>query len=124
MNSLTEHPFTLPVGYVDSHGALHRHGTMRLATALDEIVPLKEPKVQSNPGYLGVILLARVVTRLGELPQVTPRVIEELPVADFAYLQSFYRRVNESGHTRLAVSCPACAHKFEVEVEEEEAGEP
>jgi hypothetical protein len=117
------HPFTLPVGYVDAHGARHRQGAMRLATALDEIVPLKEAKVQSNPAYLGVILLARVVSRLGELPQVTPRVIEELPVADFAYLQSFYRRLNDTGHTRLEVGCPACAHRFEVEVEDA-PGEP
>ena len=118
MSAHAEHAFTLPVGYVDAHGTVHREGVMRLATALDEILPLKEAKVQSNPGYLGVILLARVVSRLGDLPQVTPRVIEELPVADFAYLQSFYRRLNDAGHTRLAVTCPECAHRFEVEVEE------
>jgi hypothetical protein len=122
MNALTQHPFTLPYGYVDAHGTLHREGTMRLATALDEIAPLKEAKVQSNPGYLGVILLARVVSRLGELSQVTPRVIEELAVADFAYLQSLYRRLNDHGHTRVAVSCPECTHRFEVEIEE--SGEP
>ena len=122
MNTLAEHPFTLPHGYVDAHGARHREGTMRLATALDEIAPLKEAKVQSNPGYLGVILLARVVARLGTLSQVTPRVIEELAVADFAYLQSLYQRLNDHGHTRVAVNCPACAHHFEVEVEA--SGEP
>lgn len=122
MKSQTEYPFTLPHGYVDAYGAVHREGVMRLATALDEIVPLKEAKVQSNPGYLGVILLARVVSRLGDLPQVNPRVIEELPVADFAYLQSFYRRLNQNGHARLTVSCPECAHTFEVEVED--SGEP
>lgn len=122
MNHLAEHPFMLPHGYVDAHGALHKEGTMRLATALDEIAPLKEAKVQSNPGYLGVILLARVVSRLGTLSQVTPRVIEELAVADFAYLQSLYRRLNEQGHTRVTVNCPECAHRFEVEVET--SGEP
>ena len=122
MNAPTEFPFTLPHGYVDAHGTVHREGAMRLATALDEIVPLKEAKVQANPGYLGVILLARVVSRLGGLPQVNPRVIEELPVADFAFLQSFYRRLNENGHTRLTVNCPACEHRFEVEVDD--SGEP
>jgi hypothetical protein len=122
MNSQTEYPFMLPHGYVDAHGTVHREGVMRLATALDEIVPLKEPKVQSNPGYLGVILLARVVSRLGDLPQVSPRVIEELRVADFSYLQSFYRRLNENGHARLTVNCPQCEHKFEVEVDD--SGEP
>ena len=118
-----EFPFTLPRGYVDAHGAVHREGAMRLATAFDEIGPLKEPKVQSNPGYLGVILLSRVVLRLGDLPVISPRIIEELPVADFAYLQSLYRRLNENGHARLAVSCPQCAHRFEVEVDDE-PGEP
>lgn len=122
MNTANGHPFTLPHGYVDAHGAVHRDGTMRLATAMDEIAPLKEAKVQSNPGYLGVILLARVVSRLGELSQVTPRIIEELPVADFAYLQSLYLRLNEHGHTRVSVTCPECEHRFEVEVEE--SGEP
>ncbi len=116
MNAQAEFPFTLPRGYVDLNGKVHREGTMRLATAFDEIGPMKEPKVQSNPGYLGVILLARVISRLGELPAVSPRVIEELPVADFAYLQSLYRRVNENGHARLSVCCPECAHRFEVEV--------
>lgn len=122
MNAPTTYPFSLPHGYVDAHGSVHRDGVMRLATAMDEIAPLKEAKVQSNPGYLGVILLARVVSRLGDLSQVSPRVIEELAVADFAYLQSMYRRLNEYGHTRLEVSCPECAHRFEVEVEE--SGEP
>lgn len=122
MKPQTEFPFTLPHGYADMHGALHREGVMRLATALDEIAPLKEPKVQSNPGYLGVILLARVVLRLGELSQVTPRIIEELAVADFAHLQSLYRQLNDHGHTRVSVNCPECSHRFEVEVEE--SGEP
>jgi hypothetical protein len=119
---LAEHPFTLPHGYVDSHGALHKDGTMRLATAMDEIAPLKEAKVQSNPGYLGVILLSRVVSRPGTLSQVTPRIVEELAVADFAYLQSLYLRLNEHGHARVTVDCPECAHRFEVEVQG--AGEP
>jgi hypothetical protein len=116
MNAPTEFPFTLPRGYVDRAGKLHRDGSMRLATAFDEIGPMKEAKVQANPGYLGVILLSRVVTSLGDLPTVSPGVIEELPIADFAYLQSLYQRVNENGHARLAVACPQCEHRFEVEV--------
>lgn len=111
----TEFPFTLPCGYVDREGTLHREGVMRLATAHDEIAPLRDPRVQANPGYLVVILLARVVTRLGELQQVNPGVVENLFAADLAYLQDLYRRVNEHGSTRLAVTCPHCQGDFEVE---------
>ena len=115
MNARKDFAFTLPRGYVDGEGVMHREGTMRLATAMDEIAPLKDARVQSNAAYLGVILLSRVVTTLGTLPQIYPRVIEELPVADFAFLQSMYRRVNENGNDRLAVACPQCAARFEVE---------
>jgi hypothetical protein len=111
----TEFPFTLPCGYADREGTLHREGVMRLATAQDEIAPLRDPRVQANPGYLVVILLARVVTRLGALPQVNPAVVEGLFAADLAYLQDLYRRVNEHGSTRLAVTCPHCQGDFEVE---------
>lgn len=117
MNLPTEFPFTLPHGYVDQEGTRHREGVMRLATAYDEIAPLKDSRVQSNPGYLAVILLSRVVTRLGELPQVNPRVIEEMFAADFAYLEDLYRRVNENGHNRVHVVCPGCERRFEVEVQ-------
>ena len=72
----TEFSFRLPLGYVDAEGTLHRDGTMRLATAFDEIAPLKDPRVQSNPGYLLVILLARVVTTLGSLEHINPKTIE------------------------------------------------
>ncbi|HVW83630.1 MAG TPA: hypothetical protein VHB50_03080 [Bryobacteraceae bacterium] len=113
----TEFPFTLPRGYLDAEGNLHREGVMRLATAFDEIGPMKDPRVQTNPGYLVVILLSRVVSRLGELPQVNPKIIENLFSADLAYLQDFYRRVNENGHNRLHVTCPHCESKFEVEAE-------
>lgn len=111
----TEFPFTLPAGYVDGEGNLHREGTMRLATAYDEIAPLRDPRVMSNPAYLVVILLSRVVTTLGSLQQVNPGVIENLFAADLAYLQDLYRRVNENGSTRLAVTCPHCEGDFEVE---------
>lgn len=88
---------------------------MRLATAFDEIEPLKDPRVRSNPGYLVIILLARVITRLGSLELINTRVIEHLYVADLAYLQDFYQRINQTGHSRLRVACPHCAGEFEVE---------
>lgn len=90
---------------------------MRLATAYDEIIPLRDPRVQSNPGYLVIILLSRVITGLGDLRTMNPRVIENLFSADLAYLQDFYRQINEHGHTRLVVNCPHCNNDFEVEVE-------
>lgn len=111
----TEFPFTLPRGYVDPDGAVHRDGVMRLATANDEIAPMKDPRVQSNPGYLTIILLARVVVRLGDLPQINPKVIENLFAADFGHLEGLYRRINDSGANRLAVVCPECSARFEVE---------
>ncbi len=111
----TEFPFTLPRGYVDAEGNLHRDGVMRMATAYDEIAPLKDPRVQANPGYLVLILLSRVITRLGSLTQLNPKMMEGLFSADLAYLQDLYRQVNESGHTRLVVTCPHCQGEFEVE---------
>lgn len=116
MTLQTEFPFTLPKGYVDVDGNLHREGLMRLATAFDEIAPMKDPRVQSNPGYLSIILLSRVITRLGDLPQVNPKVIEGLFSADFTFLEQFYRRVNERGHNRMEATCPECGATFEVEV--------
>jgi hypothetical protein len=118
----TEFPFTLPRGFVDSEGRLHKEGAMRLATAKDEVTPLQDHRVKVNPGYLAVILLSRVVTRLGDLPQIYPQVIEDLPVADFAYLQSLYRRINQEGHNQLTVTCPECSKTFEVEADP--VGEP
>lgn len=90
----TEYDFILPQGFLDDDGNLHRGGTMRLATAADEIVPLKDPRVQKNPAYLVVILLARVVTRLGEVRTITTNTIERLFVADLAYLQDLYNKIN------------------------------
>ena len=116
MTLQTEFPFTLPRGYVDSEGNLHKEGVMRLATAYDEITPMKDPRVQANNGYLVIILLSRVITRLGDLEHINPKVIEGLFSADFVFLEDFYRRINESGHNRISVTCPACEMKFEVEV--------
>lgn len=111
----TEFEFTLPKGYVDEEGNLHKRGVMRLATAADEILPMKDPRVQSNPAYLTVILLSRVITRLGELESVNPKVIENLFTADLSYLQALYGRVNEEGTGSMNVTCPKCGHRFEVE---------
>jgi hypothetical protein len=112
----TEYEFTLPLGFVDGEGSLHREGVMRLATAADEILPLKDPRVQSNEAYLTVILLSRVIARLGGVPQVNPKVIEGLYAADLAYLQEFYNRINRSGRATLEASCPKCAHEFALEL--------
>ena len=90
----TEVEFELPKGYVDEAGTLHRRGTMRLSTAADEILPLRDPRVQQNEAYLAVIVLARVVTRLGSLPDVHPGVVEGLYASDFAFLQRLYERLN------------------------------
>jgi hypothetical protein len=112
----TEYDFMLPVGYQDEDGSLHREGTMRLATAADEILPLKDPRVQSNEAYLIVILLARVVTKLGSVAHVNPKVIEGLYAADLAYLQEFYNRINRNGKASVPAACPRCAHEFEMEM--------
>jgi len=112
----TEFSFTLPVGYVDGAGLTHREGTMRLATARDEILPLRDPRVQDNQAYLTVLLLSRVITSLGTVPAINASVIEGMFAADLAMLQDLYRRVNAEGHTRVAVACPACSHEFAVDV--------
>ena len=112
----TEFPFTLPRGYVGPDGSLHREGVMRLATAADEILPMKDPKVQANPAYLTVILLSRVVVKLGSIESVNTKVIENLFASDLAFLQEFYRRVNEDGTSSVKVVCPKCEHSFEAEV--------
>jgi len=121
----TEFPFTLPRGFVDDAGNLHREGTMRLATAADEIVPLRDARVVANQAYLVIILLSRVITRLGTLNDglITPAVVERLFSADLAYLQDFYRRINETGGTRIPATCPTCQTQFEVEAEASAAGE-
>ncbi|AFZ55809.1 phage tail assembly protein [Anabaena cylindrica FACHB-243] len=111
----TEFLFTLPRGYLDAQGNLHREGVMRLSTAYDEIAPLRDPRVQRNPGYLVIILLARVITKLGTLDQLNTKTIEELFSGDLVYLQDFYQRINQNGHTRFQVACPHCEGEFEVE---------
>lgn len=112
----TEFEFTLPKGYVDPEGSVHREGVMRLATAMDEIGPMRDPRVRANEAYLTIILLSRVITRLGTLRNVDTGVIENLFSADLAYLQDLYRRINENGHTEIEVVCPECEHRFEWEM--------
>ena len=112
----TEYEFTLPQGYVDREGNLHREGTMRLATAMDEIAPLRDPRVRENQAYLVVLLLSRVVTRLGALPQVTPFEIENMFSGDLAFLQRLYRQVNEQGSALVPVTCPECSTPIDVDI--------
>ena len=120
---VTEFPFTLPRGYVDGSGRVHREGVMRLATARDEIAPLRDPRVRDNEAYLTVILLSRVITSLGSLPDVTVGVVEDMFATDLAFLQDHYRRVNAEGGTRAAVHCPSCEHDFEVDLAGSRPGE-
>ncbi len=115
----TECPFTLPIGLLDEDGTLHREGVMRLATAADEIKPLRDERVQSNPAYLIVVLLSRVISRLGGVKHINPSVVERLFAADLAYLQEFYNRINRNGKALLPVTCPKCAHQFEAELNPE-----
>ena len=113
---VTEVEFELPKGYVDQAGSVHRTGMMRLATAADEIYPLKDPRVRSWPAYLIVLLLERVVTKLGSLPEVHAGVIEGLFSEDLAYLQDLYNRLNGLSPSVLAVTCPQCGAEHTVEV--------
>ncbi|WP_406382757.1 hypothetical protein [Streptomyces sp. NBC_01618] len=112
----TEFSFELPRGYVDEAGAVHRTGVMRLATARDELVPLRDDRVRENSAYLSVVLIARVVTRIGTIDDIHPGIIEDLFASDLAFLQDFYRRINAEGHTRAAVTCPSCHEEFAVDL--------
>ena len=114
----TEFEFVLPRGYVDSAGTVHRDGTMRLATARDELQPLNDERVKSNAAYLTVVILARVVTRLGPLQgsEVNTSVMEQLFASDLAFLQDLYRRVNAEGQTHTTVTCPSCQEHITVDL--------
>lgn len=112
----TSFEFELPRGYVDASGRSHRSGTMRLATARDELVPLADDRVRENPGYLTVVLLARVIERLGTVTDVHAGVIENMFASDLAFLQDLYRRVNQEGHARAGVRCPSCNTEFTVDL--------
>jgi hypothetical protein len=112
----TEYEFTLPKGFVDEEGNLHKKGIMRLATAADEILPMKDPRVQKNPAYLTTIVLSRVVTKLGDLSDVNPGIIEKIFVSDLTYLQEFYQRINGNGNFTIKATCPECGKKFKQEI--------
>ena len=118
----SEYAFTLPRGYVDSEGQVHREGTMRLATARDEIEPLRQVEVRQNEAYLSVLLLARTITRIGDVTEITPELVENLYAADFDHLQRLYERINADGEAVGVVACPACAAEFEVDLTEIEDG--
>jgi hypothetical protein len=120
----TEFEFALPRGYVDDDGTLHRSGRMRLATARDEIEPLRDPSVRQNEAYLAVLLLSRVITRLGDITTVTPDLVEGLYSADFDHLQRLYERINTDGEFVGIVSCPDCRHEFEVDLSQMQDGPP
>ena len=111
-----EYHFTLPRGYKDNDGNLHRKGVMRLANAADEILPLKDQRVVANPAYLTIALLARVVVRLGTIETVSKRVIEDLFTADLAYLQDLYERINAEEMPMYRGICPHCGEEVEIPV--------
>jgi hypothetical protein len=113
----TEFPFRLPRGYVDADGKLHREGVMRLATARDEILPLQDYRVQSNRAYLVIVLLSRVVTKLGEHTSISVDTVENLFSTDLAYLQEFYRKINEEGGApKHHVTCVKCQHEMDIDM--------
>jgi hypothetical protein len=112
----TEFPFVLPRGYVDQNGTVHRDGVLRLATARDELVCQRDDRVRENASYLTVVLIARVVTRLGGVEDVHAGIVENMFASDLAFLQDLYRRVNQDGHTRAGVVCPNCDHTFVVDI--------
>lgn len=112
MELQTVYPFRLPRGYMDEKGEIHRDGEMRLATMADEIMPMNDPRVRQNPEFLTVILLSRVVTRLGTLPVVTPEVIGALYTADANFLQNMYQTINDVEDPVIHVTCPHCGKEF------------
>ncbi|MDX2922210.1 MULTISPECIES: hypothetical protein [Streptomyces] len=119
----TEFGFELPRGYVDDEGQVHRQGTMRLATARDELRPQIDLRVKENPAYLSVVLLSQVITRLGPITDVHTGIVERMYATDVAFLQDFYRRINSEGHTHAAVTCPLCQGSFEVDLSGGRLGE-
>lgn len=112
----TEFDFELPRGYVDKNGEIHKKGVMRLANASDEIIPLNDPRVKMNPGYLSILLIERVVLKLGKLKKVDAHVIESLFTADMAYLQDLYQKINAVEAPTMNVICPKCSHQFNLEI--------
>lgn len=113
----TSFTFRLPRGYVDDQGNVHRDGVMRLATARDEIIPLQDYRVQSNRAYLVIVLLSRVITKLGDHTLIAVDMIENLFSTDLAYLQEFYRKINEEGGApKHHIQCPKCQHEMDIDM--------
>ena len=112
MELQTLYPFRLPKGYVDGEGTLHRDGRMRLATAGDELGALRDPRVKADERYLNVLLLSKVVTLLGTLPEVTPEIIEGLFLSDLEFLQDMYDTINRAEKPQIQVTCPHCGEAF------------
>ena len=112
----TEYEFTLPRGYIDSEGNLQKKGIMRLATAADEILPMRDPRVQQNPSYVTIVLLSRVILKLGDLNEINTSMIEDLFTVDLAYLQELYTRINQLENPNINITCPHCGKEFEVDM--------
>lgn len=114
----TEYKFKLPKGYVDDDGNLHKEVVMRLATAADEILPQKDPRVQQNPAYISVILFSRVLTQLGSLngDEISTGIVEKLFASDLSYLQEIYNKINGDGTAFIKAKCPKCEEEFEVSI--------
>lgn len=108
--------FSLPKGFVDAQGQIHRQGLMRLATARDELVVQRDRRVQSDPVYGVLVMLSRVIIQLGELSDLTPELLEDLFTRDLAYLREFYNRINQQGDVLIPVQCPQCQQQFQVEL--------
>ncbi len=116
MSFKTQFPFTLPKGLVDGDGNVHTEGIMRLATAKDEIVPLQDYRVQNNRAYLVIVLLSRVIEKIGGIEHIDVKHIENLYSTDLAYLQEFYRKINEQGEAKHDIACPSCEHAFHIDM--------
>lgn len=112
----TEFPFELPRGLVGANDVLHRQGVMRLATARDEMIVARNRTAQSQPGYGELVMLAQVITRLGNFINLTPEILEDLFTVDLAYLREFYNRINQSGEAHIPAQCPQCQHAFNLEL--------
>lgn len=118
----TEHGFTLPCGYIDTQGTLHRQGSMRMATALDEVEPLQDARVRANSAYLGILLLSRVLVRLGDISPVSVETVAGLFAADFVYLQELYLQINSGQSSIVETRCPACGARFALDLAQREEG--
>lgn len=112
----TEFDFILPRGLLDNQGNLHRQGVMRLATAKDEIIVQKNKAAQVNSAYESIVMLSRVITKLGDLSEITPDLLENLFTRDLAYLREFYNRINQQGDAYIPVQCSQCNYNFQVEL--------